>query len=148
MSAPTESCPECGTDVRQISTETVRNMVEPFENQDVDDAQYPICKTQDCPAVYFADELDQQFETDVIRVRANFKLNADADPYPLCYCFGYDKQHVRENIADDDETNIDEWITERVQTEECACRWKSLLGACCLGNVREATGEAKAEIAD
>lgn len=144
MPEPTAPCPECGADARQIPTETVRNMVEPFENQTIEnDIQYRICKTQDCPVVYFADELDQRFETDAIRVRANFKLAVDADPYPVCYCFGYDRSHVREDIAENGETSIDEWITERVQAEECACRWKSPLGGCCLGNVEETIGEAK-----
>ena len=144
MPEPTEPCPECGAEARQISTETIRNMVEPFGNQDVeDDIQYRICKTQDCPVVYFADELDQQFEINVIRERPNFKLEADAEPYPLCYCFGYNKEHIHEDIATQGETNIADWITERVQAEECACRWKSPLGGCCIGNVREAIQEAQ-----
>lgn len=146
MPSPTEPCPECGNDARQIPTETVRNMVEPFGNQDPeDDVQYRICKTQDCPVVYFADELDQQFHVDVIRERPNFKLDADADPYPLCYCFGYDKEHIRQDIEENGETNIDDWITERVQAEECACRWKSPLGGCCLGNVKGAISEIQSE---
>lgn len=148
MPAPTAPCPECGTDARQIKTETVRNMVEPFGNQDVeDDVQYRICKTQDCPVVYFADEIDQQFEIGVIRERPNVKLAADADPYPLCYCFGYTKQHIREDIQANGETTIDDWITERVQAEECACRWKSPLGGCCLGNVKAAISEIQEEVA-
>jgi hypothetical protein len=149
MPDPTAPCPECGKEARQIATETVRNMVEPFGNQDVeDDAQYRICKTQDCPVVYFTDELDQQFETDVIREQPNFKLEADADPYPLCYCFGYNKSHIHQDIEENGETDIDEWITERVQAEECACRWKSPLGGCCLGNVKGAISEIQEEVAD
>ena len=148
MPPTTAPCPECGTDARQITTETVRNMVEPFDNRAVeDDVQYRICKTTDCPVVYFTDELDQQFHIDVIRERANFKLDADADPYPLCYCFGYDKAHVRQEIEENGETTIDDWITERVQAEECACRWKSPLGGCCLGNIRAAIQEAQEELA-
>ena len=137
-------CPECGTDARQIPTETVRNMVEPFGNRTVeDDIQYRICKITDCPVVYFADERDHRFEVDVIRERPNFKLDADDRPYPLCYCFGFGKEHVYEEIDEQGETTIDDWITERVQAEECACRWKSLLGGCCLGNVRAAISEAE-----
>ncbi|MFC4452031.1 MULTISPECIES: putative iron-sulfur cluster-binding metallochaperone [Halobacteriales] len=147
MPATTEPCPDCGNAAGQIKTETVRNMVEPFGNQDIeDDVQYRICKTQDCPVVYFADELDQQFEIDVIREQPNFKLDGDAEPYPLCYCFGYNKEHIQEDIAENGETNIDDWITERVQAEECACRWKSPLGGCCLGNVRAAITEAQEEL--
>lgn len=105
-------------------------------------------KPQDCPVVYFAEELDQQFEVEVIRERPNFKLETDAELYPLCYCFGYNKEHIREDIAENGDTNIDDWITERVQAEECACRWKSPIGGCCLGNVRAAIDEAKSELAD
>lgn len=144
MPDSTAPCPECGTDARQIPTETVRNMVEPFGNRDVeDDVQYRICTTTGCPVVYFADELDQRFETDAIRVPVNAKLEAEDDPYPLCYCFGYEKSHVREEITENGETTVAEWIAERVQAEECACRWKSPLGGCCLANVREAIDEAK-----
>ena len=149
MPEPVDVCPECGNGGNKIATETVRNMVEPFGNQGVEDVvQYRICKTQGCDVVYFADELDQQFGIDVIRERPNFKIDADAEPYPLCYCFGYAKAHVREDIADTGETTIDEWITERVQAEECACSYKSPLGSCCLGNVREAIDEAQEEFAD
>ena len=149
MPDPAAPCPSCGTDAAQIATETVRNMVAPFGNQDVaDDVQYRICKAQECEVVYFADELDQQFGIAGIREQPNFKLNADAEPYPLCYCFGYNKAHVRADIADTGETTINEWITERVQAEECACRYKSPLGNCCLGNVREAIDETQEELAD
>lgn len=119
-------------------------MVEPFGNQEVEDeVQYRICETTDCPVVYFTEELDQQFEVDVIRETPNFKLKDDERQYPLCYCFGYGKEHVYEDISENGETNIADWITERVQAEECACRWKSPHGSCCLGNVRAAISEAK-----
>lgn len=144
MPATTEPCTECGNDARQIQTETVRNMVEPFGNQEIEDeVQYRICKTQDCPVVYFTDELDQQWEVDVIRERPNFKLEADAEPYPLCYCFGYNKTHSRQDMEENGETNIADWITERIEAEEYAYRWKSPLRGCCLGNVRAAIAEAQ-----
>lgn len=144
MAEPSVPCPSCENDAARIATETVRNMVEPFGNRDIEDGvQYRICKTQGCEVVYFADEPNQQFPIGVIRERPNFKLDADADPYPLCYCFGYDKEHVEADIAEQGETDIDDWIMGRVQAEECACQYKSPLGSCCLGNVRAAIAEAK-----
>lgn len=107
--------------------------------------QYRICKTQDCSVVYFADERDQQFEISIVRERPNFKL--DAEPYPLCYCFGYNKEHVREDIVENGETHIDDWIADRVQAEECTCRWKSPLGGFRLGNVYDAIAEAQENLA-
>lgn len=149
MPEPTSPCPECGNDAKQIATETVRNMVEPFGNQDIeDDVRYRICKTEECKVVYFVDELDQQFTIGGIRERPNCKLDTDANPHPLCYCFGYDKEHIESDVAENGKTNIDDWITERVQAEECACRWKSPLGSCRLGDVREAINDAQEELAD
>lgn len=144
MSEQTVPCPECEFDAQQTATETVRNMVTPFGNQGIaNEVQYRICDSTDCPVVYFTDELDQRFEVDVIRKTPNFKLEDDERPYLLCYCFGYGKKHVYEDISENGETNIADWITEQVQTEGCACRWKSPLGRCCLGNVRAAIAEAK-----
>ena len=149
MPDPATPCPNCGIDAVQITTETVRNMVEPFGNQEVeDDVQYRICEAQECRVVNFDDELGQQFGIDVIRERSNFKLDRDAEPHPLCYCFGYDKAHLSEDIVEYCATNIDEWITERVQAEKCACRYKSPLGSCYLSNVREAIAEAQEELAN
>jgi len=85
MSAPTEPCPDCETDARRIATETVRKVVEPFGNQDVEE---------------------------------------------------------------NGETDIDDWITERVQVGECACRWKSPLGGCCLGSVNAPMSEIQEESAN
>ena len=83
-------------------------MVVPFENQEVEDeVQYRICETTECPVVYFTEELDQRFQINAIRETPNFKLENDERPYPLCYCFGYGKEHVNEDISENEETNID-----------------------------------------
>ena len=144
MPATTEPCPECENDAQQIHTETVRNMLNPFTNQEIeDDPQYRVCKAQGCSVVYFADETDQQWEVDDVRVPVNFKLEADDRPYPLCYCFGYGKDDVADELERTGESTVVEWITERVQAEECACRWKNPQGSCCLADVRSGVEEAK-----
>lgn len=119
-------------------------MVEPLDNRAIEDeVRYRICRTTDCPIVYFADDREQQFEIDAIRETPNFKLERDERPHPLCYCFGYAKEHVYEDVSTSGETDIADWIAERVAADECACRFKSPLGGCCLGNVRAAISEAR-----
>lgn len=78
-------------------------------------------------------------------MHVHFKPEADTNPYPLCYCFDYTKEYVREDIAENGETNTADWITEHVQAkgEEYVCQWKSPLGGCCLGTVRATISEAK-----
>lgn len=144
MPEKTQPCPECGADARQIHTETVRNMLEPFTNQDVEDSpQYRVCTAEDCDLVYFADERDQQFDVDDVRVRVNFKLDEDERPYPLCYCFGYNKEDVIGEVENTESSSVVQWITDRVQAEECACRWKNPTGGCCLSNVKQTVEQAK-----
>lgn len=91
--------------------------------------------------MYFSKESTQQFETGDVRVPVNFKLDDDDRPYPLCYCFGYGKEDVASELARTGETTVVDWITERVQAEECTCRWKNPRGGCCLSDVRNALGE-------
>lgn len=142
MPDATRPCPECGIDAKQVYTETVRNMLKPFTNQKVeDDPQYRLCQTLDCELVYFSDETAQQFETDDVRVPVNFKIDGDERPYPLCYCFGYGKEDVTSELDNTGESTVVDWITERVQAEECACRWKNPRGGCCLSDVRNAVNE-------
>jgi hypothetical protein len=144
MSAENE-CPECRTAGKTIYTDTVRNMVESLSNLEItDDKQYHVCKTQDCPVVYFREDGNQSFMEDDIRVPVNFKQPADASPRQLCYCFGFTKQDVLEELRANDESTIPGWITERVQNEECACRWKNPKGGCCLSDVQPAVEDAKA----
>ena len=142
MPDATRPCPGCGSDAKQVYTETVRNMLNPFTNQAVEDEpQYRRCQTEGCEVVYFSDETDQQFETDDVRVPVNFKLDSEARPYPLCYCFGYGKEDIATELNQTGESTVVDWITERVQAEECACRWKNPRGGCCLSDVRNAVEE-------
>lgn len=95
-----------------------------------------MCETRACPVVHFASERcvdgGQLFTCDDVRMHVHFKLDADADSHPLCYCFGYTKEHVRQDIAENGETNIAEWITERVQTDECAVGGRTRAAAAAL----------------
>lgn len=119
-------------------------MLNPFTNQEIEDElQYRACKTQDCPVVYFADEHDQPFGVDDVRAAVNFKLEADDRPYPLCYCFRYGKDKIADERDRTGESSVFAWITECVQAEECACRWKNPNGSCCLGDVSSAVEDAK-----
>lgn len=144
MSAELE-CPECSTAAKTIYTDTVRNMVEPLSNLTIkDDIQYHVCKTEDCQVVYFGESSHQVFHEADIRLPVNFKQPKEDTDRQLCYCFGFTKQDVLDEIQKTNESSIVGWITERVQNEECACRWKNPKGGCCLSDVRPAVEDAEA----
>jgi len=47
--------------------------------------------------VYFEDKGGGDFTVDDMRVRVGLK--GKSDPIPLCYCFGFDEFHIREELA-------------------------------------------------
>jgi hypothetical protein len=57
------------------------------------------------------------------------------DPIPLCYCFGFDESHVREETARMGRSEIPQKIGSMVKQGLCACETRNPSGACCLGEV-------------
>jgi hypothetical protein len=74
--------------------------------------------------------------TEDLRVRVGLKEKDD--PAPLCYCFGFDERHARDEIASTGRCSIPERITALIRQGMCACAERNPSGACCLGEVNRA----------
>ncbi len=66
------------------------------------------------------------------------------DPVPLCYCFGFDRRAVREEVKNKGATEIPQVITCRIRAGECRCEETNPSGGCCLGAVYRAVRQAEA----
>jgi hypothetical protein len=97
---------------------------------------YRICATKDCPVVYFEDECDRHFTVDDLRIRVGLKVKND--PIPLCYCFGFDEAHIREEINLTDCTSMPKTVFKLIREGLCACDTRNPAGVCCLGEVNKA----------
>jgi hypothetical protein len=62
----------------------------------------------------------------------------------LCYCFGYDRKDVFDDVRLRGDTDIQKVITQRVRAGECRCEETNPSGGCCLGNVSRAIKQARA----
>jgi hypothetical protein len=80
-----------------------------------------------------------------IKVRVGIKENDN--PIPLCYCFGYTREHVRTDIERGGSTGIPERIKAEIQGGFCACEVKNPSGDCCLGNVMKAIQDVQNKLA-
>ena len=96
---------------------------------------YLFCAGPQCRAVYFGDA-GQTFTTADLRVRVGLKERED--PIPLCYCFGFDESHIREEIERDEQTTIPQRISALVKQRLCVCEARNPSGTCCLGEVNKA----------
>jgi hypothetical protein len=61
------------------------------------------------------------------------------DPIPLCYCFGFDESHIRDEIARTGNTTIPERVSRLIREGLCACDARNPAGICCLGEVNKVT---------
>ena len=130
------ACPVNGARSKQVNTLTVKSLLRQLP-LGMPDTQYYFCEAQDCDVVYFA--LDSQapvFRCADLLVRVGAK--ATADPIPICYCFGFSKKDIEDEIRSTGKSTVAERITEEVEADRCACEVKNPSGKCCLGNVTRA----------
>jgi len=95
---------------------------------------YSFCSARDCSIVYFEDK-GEHFNVDDLRIRVGLKVNDD--PIPLCYCFGFDENHIRDEIYRTGSTSIAEKVSRLIREGLCACEARNPSGVCCLGELNK-----------
>src|SRR5215217_2000978 len=127
------ACEKCSGQGRPVSRKTVMLMLKPDLLDQAMTGKYSFCSARDCPVVYFEEEGNRCFTVDDLRTRVGLK--GKEDPIPLCYCFGFDESHLRDEISRTGETTIPEKISRLIREGLCACDTRNPSGLCCLGEV-------------
>lgn len=131
-----QPCTNCNGQSRPISRKTVLLMLKPHLLEEAMTGTYSFCSAPDCPIVYFEEQGIQRFTTDDVRVSVRVKTTED--PIPLCYCFGVNESHIREEISRTGKTTIPGRISRLIREGLCACESRNPAGVCCLGDVNRA----------
>lgn len=129
-------CTNCSSQSRPVSRKTVLLMLKPHLLEQAMRGTYSFCSTPDCPVVYFEEQGSHRFTTDDLRTLVGVK--ASVDPIPLCYCFGFDEGHIRDEISRTSRTTIPERIATLIREGLCACESRNPAGVCCLGEFNRA----------
>jgi len=96
--------------------------------------QYYFCDALDCELVYFALNTEApRFRREDLIVRVGAKETAD--PIAVCYCFGFTRKDIQDEIAKTGHSTIADRIAAEVKADNCACEVKNPSGKCCLGSV-------------
>jgi hypothetical protein len=130
-------CGRCKSQGKPVTRRSVLLMLRPEFLEQGTSATYSFCPLRDCKVVYFDDEGKYQFTVDDLRVRVGLKVKED--PIPLCYCFGFDESHIRDEIARTGNTTIPERVSRLIREGLCACDARNPAGICCLGEVNKVT---------
>lgn len=131
-----------GLPTKPVGRITVESLVKQEVRTVLMPQPYYFCDASDCDTVYVSALGDHLVTKDQLVVRVGPKETED--PIPLCYCFGYDRRSIREDIRANGETDIQKIITARVRAGECRCEVTNPTGGCCLGAVGKAIKEALA----
>ena len=136
------TCPMNSQVTKPVGRQTVESLVKPEVKAVLTPQPYYFCDAPDCDTVYVSALGDHLITKDLLTVRVGIKETED--PIPLCYCFGYDRKDVRDDIRQKGGTEIQKIITERVRAGECRCEVTNPSGGCCLGTVSKEIKHARA----
>lgn len=136
------SCPMNDQVTRPVGRQTVESLVMVEHKKSLIPQLYYFCDDPDCDGVYVSALGDHVISKDILSVRVGIKEKED--PIPLCYCFGYDRKDVFDDVRQKGYTDIQKIITRRVRDSECRCEETNPSGACCLGTVSKAIKQALA----
>ncbi len=131
-----QRCRNCLGHSRPVSRKTVLLMLRPELLEQAMTGTYSFCSKTDCPVVYFGEKSKRSFTLDDLRVTVGVK--ATQDPIPLCYCFGFDESHIRDEVYRTGRTTVPERISRLIREGLCACQSRNPAGVCCLGEVNRA----------
>lgn len=136
------TCPMNGQHAKPVGRKTVESLIKPQARKALRPQPYYFCDAPDCDTVYVSALGDHLVTKDMLTVRVGIKETED--PIPLCYCFGYNREQVWDDIRRSSETEILRIITRRVKDGECRCEETNPSGGCCLGKVSNAIKHARA----
>ena len=126
-------CPVTGTRSKRVNMLTVKSLIRKLP-LGMPNTQYYFCGASDCDVVYFALEVEApRFRREDLVVRVGAKETTD--PIPVCYCFGFRRQDIENEIAETGRSTFADRISAEVKTGNCACEVKNPSGKCCLGEV-------------
>src|SRR3989338_1880678 len=130
-------CPDCKKQGKPVKKITLESLLK--DQGKIGDQAYWFCMTRDCSLVYFSLDGTLRFHKDDLKVSVGIKETED--PIPLCYCFGWDRKRIQDEIKQTGRSTAVESITKEVKAGNCFCERSNPQGTCCLGNVSKAVQE-------
>ncbi|MFT8322137.1 MAG: (2Fe-2S)-binding protein [Bacillus sp. (in: firmicutes)] len=128
-----ELCPSCHVKGKKVKIITLKSMLKPtiLDILSVNSTHY-FCSSKDCNVVYF-DTSKKTYLTSEIKVSIHQKDNSSV--VPVCYCFGWTKEKIKQYVEKELTPNPVEHIRENIKENRCGCEVNNPQGSCCLGNV-------------
>lgn len=138
-------CPGCGREGKPVDLLTVKTLLR-HSLMVLQGTTYRFCETETCPIVYFAEDADQTFAEEDLRVRVFQKHPRDPEVL-VCYCFLHTVGEIEARARHEGPQAVSREIGQGVREGKCACETRNPQGRCCLGNVRRVEKRALQAVA-
>ena len=126
-------CPGCKETGKEVNLLTIKALLVPDALANLDTSEiYFFCGSKDCNVVYFNPSKNTYSAND-LKVPV-FQKDSGED-VPVCYCFGWTRKKISNEIHDLGKSSAPESISKKVKEGKCACEINNPQGSCCLGNV-------------
>lgn len=127
------NCPSCKNKAKHVKLITLKSLLKPtsLETLNAKENHY-FCSTEDCDVVYF-DTNNKKYLVSDIKVSIHQKDNSVSTP--ICYCFDWTKEKVKEYVEKGLLTKPVEHIRQNIKENRCGCEVNNPQGSCCLGNI-------------
>jgi len=131
-------CPICGEEAKGVLAKTLDALLTPKAKDRLDSLEgFYYCKTSTCRAIYFRGiEVLNQNDLSV-----SVGLKADAKVKNYCYCFGWTKEKMKEDIKQNGTSSAIADIQSKMKSLGCSCEVKNPSGKCCQVDVKKALKE-------
>lgn len=129
-------CRFCGNPGAAVTRITLESQVKTERRSLLTSVEgFSFCRSSDCPVVYFNNDTGEYIEKEDMKVRVGIKETED--PAPLCYCFGWTKKKIDEDIARTGTSAAVQDILDKMKTAGCNCERNNPSGGCCLKDVTD-----------
>jgi hypothetical protein len=131
-------CPLCNTEAKSVLSKTVKNLAKTELNSFSD---FYYCEVSSCKAIYFKNDIILKQE----EISVTVGLKDGANPPILCYCFGWDRDMIEDELKKSGTTNALDDIKNKMNSIGCSCEILNPSGRCCLKSISKAIKEIKAK---
>jgi len=135
-------CPKCNKDVKGVLGKTLEHLLtDEAKSRVVFLDGFYFCTTPSCEVVYFRDdEIVCQKGLSVV-----VGCKEGASPATVCYCFGWTKEKIKEELQSAGESSALDHIKKKMNSIGCSCEILNPSGGCCLADVSKTIKALKQE---
>ncbi|WP_201352741.1 putative iron-sulfur cluster-binding metallochaperone [Hydrogenimonas urashimensis] len=125
-------CPQCGKAAQTVPAVTLKYLLKSEAKAALETLEgFRFCKTSECGVVYFRDDII--LWEDDLTVPVGIKEGTI--PAMLCYCFGWSREKMADEIARTGKSHALEEIKARIKDSGCCCKILNPSGRCCLADI-------------